>query len=449
MEPGPFPLTTMERVFWWEDRPSHPFYCCLHVRFSGALNRVRFEQASRLALDRHPLLRSRLHGPRDGRPAWQPGPSADVPVEWHAGGVGGRYPDAHPIDLFAQPPTRLVVRAEPDRAEFFLQVHHACSDGRGILEFMADLASAYGRLSGVPTSPLPPLSPAKLRERGRITLNRSQLWSLLSHGGEIARFLFKKPVPITPIASPYSGYAVRHAEDFTLGVNETDALKRTARALEVNVNDLLIRDFFLALARRRRSWGVECAGDRLRLMIPVSLRTHRAVDLPAANVLSPIFLDRLPEDTADPAALLAGIHAEMKVIKQHHLALLFVLAHGLTGSFGRLMRAQFRKPRCWLSASLTNIGRLPTRGSPPTLPDGRIVVGDVIVESIHGIAPNRPGQAATLVVISYAGRLHFNLHTDIHHLSSRQALELRDAFLACLHDTIQTSTRQPPPSPGR
>ena len=71
-----------------------------------------------------------------------------------------------------------------------------------------------------------------------------------------------------------------------------------------SINDLLARDLFLAIDRWRRNANVSAGDDWLRMMIPMNMRRPSDALMPAADVVSTVFLDRRPRDFANPGSLL-------------------------------------------------------------------------------------------------------------------------------------------------
>ena len=182
------------------------------------------------------------------------------------------------------------------------------------------------------------------------------------HG--VRRYLMRKPVPLTPQADDDSDerppvvYPAALHIDFSL--EETELLRRATRQLgpKITLNDLLTRDLFLTIGAWRTHENIAQDEDWLRLMIPTDLRTKAAREMPGANVVGAVFLDRRNTQLSNPRALLDGIHDELDLIKSHRLDLIFV------GSVlaGRLLPGGLRRivprHRRLGTAIFSNIGRL-------------------------------------------------------------------------------------------
>jgi hypothetical protein len=72
---------------------------------------------------------------------------------------------------------------------------------------------------------------------------------------------------------------------------------------------------------------------------------------------------------------------------------------------------------------VTNLGRVLNRHRLPRR-EGRIALGDVVLESIEILAPLRPFTSAAFAIHFYARRLAITLHYDSRVLSKHQADDL-------------------------
>lgn len=414
------PLTVIEEVLHWLDRPACPWSCFARLSLSKAPEREALESAARLVIRRHPLLRARLV-PGRRAPAFRIGDDDAPDVTWLSGPVGGPLPALPPIDLARENGVRFAVVEGDGAADLVVQWHHVCCDALGILAAVHDLLAAWDHAaSGAPGEPdLPRLEPERLRDRGVrvpglggfLRLARGQLVGL--HG--VRKFLAREPVPLVP-RSPAPpdgplppGYPALHGT--VLPAGETRALREAAIARGVTLHELLTRDLFLGLGdfRKRAAPGEE---DRwLRLMVPVSLRWTDSLRLPACNLLSCVFLDRRGRDLLDEEALLDGLHEELDEIRRLDLRLTFLLSAGLARFLPGGLERQVRADRSRVSAIFTNAGRL-FPGSRLAGEDGFLVAGGATVREVELVPPLQPREAATFCASVYAGRLRLTLHRD-------------------------------------
>ncbi len=332
------PLTTMEEFLYWEDRPAYPWSCFVRLRFSGCLDRKAFESAVRTVLARHPLLAAKVETAGRGRLRWSAVEDPAPAIKWESAPIGGPFPPATRLDLRREIGIRFHVRTDATATEAIIQFHHACCDGVGIALVVRDLLVAYAVANGtVPSrARLTALDPGKLAGRGRfgLTLGKllrmapKQLVGLLG----ARQFLMRKPAPLVPhsvcpndgpLPEPYPAI-VHHLFDR----QSAAGIRKAAVRQGVTSNDLLARDLFLALAEWRLRQNIVDDGSWLRMMIPMSLRTADDRLMPAANMVSSVFLDRRGPDFADADLLLRGIHEEMDLIKRTAPGFYLYFFHG-------------------------------------------------------------------------------------------------------------------------
>lgn len=449
------PLTVLEEVLYWLDRPSYPVACFARLTLSRLPDRAAMEAAARVVVRRHPLLRARVVERRGGRPAWRVLDEAAPDLRWLDRPGGGSYPALSPPDPRREPGCRfLVVPGEPGPGcDLVVQWHHLCGDGLAVARVIHELLVAYDRAaSGARGEPdLPPLDPEALRRRGGLTAG----WLLRLLPGQAvglkgaAQFLFRSPVPIVPhVPAPATdplppGYPA--VETTTLDGPATRGYRRRAVASGVSLHELLTRDVFLALRRWGRQAG-HLDDDRwLRLMVPVSLRGAEDRLVPAANQVSAVFLDRRGRDMEDARGLLRGIHDELDQIRRHRLRYTFLLASALARSWPGGLRRQAGSDRCRVSALLTNLGKL-FQGSALAGPDGRLVAGGTRVEEVEFVAPFQPHVCAAFCAYVYAGRLRLTLHRDPRPLPAGDGAAL---LAACRERLLSPAGDAIPSPPGK
>jgi hypothetical protein len=419
-----------------DDRPAYPMNFFIRLRFAGRFDRSALDTAASIALARHPLLTAIAY--RSGRRwIWRP-VGISPAVHWLETSPEEALPRLEPLDVRLVPGIRLVVCEGSGRADIVVQCHHACCDGLGALYFIEDLLIAYAQARGVvSSSALRVLRPERLRSRGRFGLTARNLPKTLSNLmtglGGVRRFLMRTPKPLVPHrpCADESSVASDYPASLTTELDETECarLRTAARQWGVSTNDLLARDFFLALNEWRRRRVPDRDGGWLRLTVPVNLRTQNDQDLPAANVVTMVFLDRLPADMEHPHRLLDSIHEQIQRIKNRRLGLLFVLSLGVCRWLPGGLRRGTRASRCMATTVLTNLGVVLDRGPLPHR-DGHVAIDDLVLERVDAMAPLRPLTSAAAGVCTYAGRLCITLHYDSRVLDQSDATELLDGFAA-------------------
>ena len=442
----PLPLVPFEEYMLLDDRPAHPMDFYFRLRFSDRLERGPLTAALGAVLARHPLL-SALVAPtdRDGH-AWIPAGNRPPSVRWRSAPSRNGLGHVSPIDLRQETGVRLHVTQSPSGTDLVAQFHHACCDGLAAAAFLEELLADYalriGAIAGPPVTcgpsnrlVLPRRAPDLLYARQQAAIGRGSrsgrlgTWDIFAHA----------PVPMVPhrprpaSAAPPASYPAAMTRE--LGLSETATFCETARELGVTVNDLLVRDVFLAVGQWK---ACRCPGlprDRLRLLIPISLRGRTAAPMPAANIVSLAFVDRRPKDFTDPERLLAGVHRQMDHIKHTNLreaflACLQTLAE-TPGEIARMTAAD----RCWTTGVLSNFGA-PFQNTALPLRDGYVVLDDNVLEGIDIAVPLRPHTCVALAVFTYAGRLGLTLHYDPEPFRPAWADELLETLTGCVHESV-------------
>jgi len=311
---------------------------------------------------------------------------------------------------------------------------------------VGDFLIAYALLRGEDPRRLrlPELDARRLAARGKYGLSA---WRLLKMAPRqlvglvgAMQFFGRQPAPVLPHQTvpdddpPPAGYPASRSQ--VLAVEETQSLRRAAKRRGVTLNDLLARDVFLALHDWRTRHGAGDPHQWLRMMVPMNLRRNSDRLLPAANVVSSVFLDRRGVDCDDAGRLLRGIHDEMQLIKDNQLGLTFILWLRACGLLRGGLRRYARKDQCITSSVFTNLGTLDRR-TPLPKEDGFVVAGDVVLREIDTIVPIGPYNCVAFSAHIYARRLAFTLHYDPRPVSDRQAADLLETLARHLRESCE------------
>ncbi|MBP86288.1 MAG: chromosome condensation protein [Planctomycetaceae bacterium] len=438
------PLTVIEELMFHQDCAAYPYTCFIRLRFAGCLRRDEFEDAAAQAAERHPMLLASIE-PKSRRPRWRMHSRRSPSIEWRTEPVTEAFPAATYLEL-EQGGLRLIVVVGKATSELIVQFHHACCDGLGIFQFIHDLLVLYALAQDVAVRrAFPSYEPDRLPQRGTFGLTWRKFFAMAGKQSVglrgVRQFLARSPAPLIPHEREASKaptpdvYPAACAEHFVADVSA--GLREQAASLGVTTNDLLARDLFVAMTkfRRRRNLSEDAW---LRLMVPMNLRNTADRRLPAANVVSSVFLDRRGTDVDDRAQLLASIHDEMQLIKDNELGFTFVFSL----HFNRLVPGGLRRAavgnRCNASAIFTNLGKLLSRTGLPK--DGEsLVCGNVRLDGIEILAPLTPYTCAAFAAGWLGNRLSLTLHHDPRVLSAEHARELLDLFAAQVHSTAGVS----------
>ncbi len=432
----PLPLNAIEHYMLADDSADYPRCFFIVVWLRERLEESRLGDAIEVATRRHPLLRAQVEYAGDRPKRWRACHDPRYPIQWNVESSelsGDDQQVLSPIDLRCQPGLRFSVSRDEEGDVLGIEFHHACTDGLGAIQFVGDLLAAYGTEAGAAQSTLPPLDEHLLASRDSLGLTgwrRPLRWLYGSLGwlGAI-EFLAHHPAPLgkLPAASESRG---NRASGFcwrALTEEETSAVIRAAKQDRVTVNDLLLRDVFIAIQE-----FVEChwparSRDHKRIMVPTNLRVAGDERMPAANVVAMINLDRRPHRWTDRSRMLRVLHWELTAVKRLRLGVVFVqILHTLQMLFGSL-RPFLPVDRCQATCVVSNLG--------PVFP----TIGTEVIRAIEFYPPIRPLTSAAFGVATHGGRLMLSLHYDAAALSAEEGAELIDLAIGQLRASVRAT----------
>ena len=405
----------------------------------------------RTLVPRHPLFAATVQTGRGGRLRWVPVENPSPKIEWEAAPTGGPLPEGTHLDLRREIGVRFHVRTDGTDSDVTVQFHHSCCDGVGFTLFIQELLVAYALACGnAPKQAcLAELDATKLVGRGRFGLNfwkflRMMPQQLVGLSGA-RQFLMRVSTPVIPhrpaandAPLPKAYPAMVH---YLFDRETTEQIRMASVRQGATRNDMLARDLFLALTEWRERHNIADDGNWLRMMIPMNLRSGEDRLMPAANIVSSVFLDRRKPDCADPARLLRGIHDEMDLIKRLRLGFTFVFSTALCRWLPGGLEKQIRKDKCTISCIFTNLGTILAH-VPLACRDDRIVAGNVTLNDLDIVVPVRPYSCVTVAAAVYAHRLGVTLHYDPRPLTEQQANDLLEIFVQRIRESIAAGARQ-------
>lgn len=440
----PLPLAPFELYYDFDDGPEYPTTFPVELRFSGPLNRAWFECALRDTVARHPLLAARIQDCKGG-PCWVA--SQDLPpLDWNDYDVPIRVATGDAVDLRTGTGFRTWVRASQQQARVLFQVHHACCDGLAALQLVQELLARYRIASGDSDGErlLRKIDPQLLTARDVLATEqprKSSVWTGILDGWYTLKLwssiLWKSPEVLQPPRGGKAEDPGRELLEFqveALASDETAALRKLAIACGATTNDLLLRDLLLVLRR----WNDRQAGPRLgrlRITVPVSVRTRADAAMPAANRIGYGFVTARLDERDDPAAVLGIVREETRRIKDWHLGLYFLGGLSFARKFPGMFASVMRRERSFATAVLSNVGRFSP--DPSLKPDEKWHCGDLTLEWIGGAPPLRRLTRAAIIVIEYAGQASLCLRTDPHYFDDVATRELLTALVEQVRESIR------------
>jgi NRPS condensation-like uncharacterized protein len=229
--------------------------------------------------------------------------------------------------------------------------------------------------------------------------------------------------------------ALRHR--FT--VEQTEALRNAARGQGVTLNDLLLRDMFLAAQDWLDRHDTQRNTGLVRIAVPINLRTRLHTEMPAANCVCMINIERRVHRWKDRRKMLDRLRWEMGMVKRLRVGVVMLrlvqLLRFVTGSL-RLMLPDHRSVA---SCCVSNLGQ-PMCDSHLADHDGRIRTGNVELVEVELLPPVRPFTSASFGVASFGGRLTLSLHADRRLLGEEGGRELLELYANRLDETAREAT---------
>ncbi|MBX7187301.1 MAG: hypothetical protein K1Y01_19315 [Vicinamibacteria bacterium] len=428
-------LTPFEELMHELHSAARPMVFMVRLHFEGRFEMEACRKAVFATFSHHPLTRSRVAGRSPGL-FWEVVRDPTVSVE-----EGDPPPIAFSSPSLEDGPGVVVrVTIGSQRSLLDIELHHAVSDGRGALALLRDFLTEYARALGAEVPPVD-RDQEMLRSRGHFGLSLPSLLSeaprqLLGLIG-IRRAVMRHPVrvrgAIDPAKAPVPDAPEREVPRVffhRFDPDTTGLIARAARAKGATTNHVLVTTIYEAIVAWRERQGESADGSWIRVATPFDLRTLEQLErLPAANVMSLVFLDRRARAVRQPDRLLISLRNEMGFIRAWRLALTFVLALAALKPFSGLRR---RLMKLRATAFATNLGRIV-----PTGPMGKVTAGGVTLDRVDAFVPLLPDTPLSFGFYQYAGELNLTLRYDPEVFTASDAREFFDSYLARVSDAAR------------
>lgn len=438
---------------FFDDYPAYPNTIGCRLNLSGTLDVPAMELAQKLAFQRNPMMNMTLDTKRRV-PRWTQ--CAQNPVVSH---LPDRFVDNHflkKIDLDKEAGGQLHWAHANNRSCFNFFTHHASADGLGGLKVVSEFMHAYELISkaGMPLSPEQEAEISKklgrvelqlLDRRGRYGFCSWRFFKsiprqMIGFFG-VKEFLANRPETLTTarhgplddkIPDDYPGFYSRNLEEINL-------LRERAGKDTVTANELILQCVFQATAKWRQKHGYGNDKDLIRIMVPINLRNISDRYRPASNRSSFVTLDRQQAKCQNEQQLLGSIRFQMNVVKGNELGYTFLHMLNFSTWLPRGVR-RFTDPESVGSTLMvTNLGEPFRRTRLPKNEEGKLLLGDQVLESVELLAPLRPNTQAAFAVGRYAGHTFLTLTYDNRVLKAESARELVD--MVCTEVRAKTGSK--------
>ena len=447
----PLHLAPIDEFFRQDDRPDYPMAFTSHLTFSGEIQREPFESALAVALERHPLLQALTKPAKGGKLCWVAARDLSPKIVWGQVGDAFEFESAEKIDLTRELGLRLWVYTSEGNSEVLLQFHHACCDGTGAYRFIGDLLAEYGIRTAFDNRPVVESCDIRLLKDRRMKMAgdvlRSSATTSIRRAIKHGWFVFSRKIsPLSQSASTIreskvDGLASQRATMEYPGIvtrvfdkSQYKILRDAASAEGAMFNDLLLTEMFVAI----RDWNSRCGDSgrqRLRILMPTDLRGKDDIMMPAANMTAYSFITRASGECDNPKQLLRSVRDETLQIKREQRGKRFIDAIMLGFYIPGLIKYLLGRNRCLSTVILSNVGD-PSRRFLARFPreQGKVICGNLRLESISGVPPLRPLSRATVSIVTYGREFAINVRCD----PMTMSLEDANAFLDLFVERLQT-----------
>lgn len=391
-----------------------------HVRFwfDGIFAKEIFKISLANILPEQPLWQSYLEGAASSRTSklhWRRTPHLVMPwIDWQQGDRPLAFPDDNPaIDLRQEIGLRLFIHETGSRTELTITFHHATSDGKSIFTFVEDLLAAYAELSGGPKR-IPRLDSELLADRAYFGLTTSQRLSRIWRDMIVLiKFFTMLPMtlvgkPIQKNIGPTDTYRVVRKTILKENLNQ---VKLYAKEHASSLNDVLLRDLFVALGSWNKISGAHGFGRKVTIAVPVCMRGEKFQTMPASNFVSMHVLHVPNRLLTEPEALLRHIHKVMKFVKSFEMGHTLVVFAMLAGKIPGLLASFLALPVSKATAVLTNLG-IPFHGSSLLNANGRVAIPGIVMTGVETLPPIRNKTRIAISINSYDGDLRMTMRYD-------------------------------------
>ena len=441
----PAVLTPIEDYFFLDDNADYPMVVWYRMEIRGQLDHAALADAFHKTSARHPMLTAIIDDQTRRHPHWLANPKSSLEIQYEQPLNESGFPEARPMDLRTEPGTRVFLNDFGDRHQVTLQVHHCCSDAIGIQHFLSDVLCEYAkRGDGCPlVNVIRKLDPRRFSKRSAPQVPRWRytlgIHRTLGRCRDVVRILFSSPAQLCKSSAlPVSDNRLtnRELEDtdlpapegFGISVSEhefdqeeTSRILQTARDASVSVNSLILSHLFQTVLNWRIEHGIHESNDKLRICVPVNLRTEEDRALTATNSLSLLFVDRMASEVRNTKKLIKGVEAEIRNGRRD-MWLTFIATLSVARMLpGQVVERFTEKNQAWSTCLFSNVG-VAFSELASHFEDGKIDLGGANVESWSFLPPLRKYLGLSVGCSTCAGRLKLACHFD-RKLVTREAMQ--------------------------
>jgi NRPS condensation-like uncharacterized protein len=429
--------TPWEKYMLADDTSDYPMTCHMRFWFEGKWDRNLFEKALLHCLNLHPMLRAILE-PQAGNQLWKfLEPDLEHQFSWiHCEQL---FSDEHASKLSdwraqLKPDLRSQFRMIEflDKSLLIVKFHHAVSDGIGIFEAMEDLlrfydatTKAYGLEQSYDQIPARHERTEKHVSDYRRSI-RERVQSGISQLVRIGNYFGRCPIQVGLPDSMPSEQETDGSRCLGSVVREVCTSQTCRGLIQRGKSDgITMNDQILVVIYRWLSniLSKESPDARIRLAVPINLRSEGIAPLSAQNAVSMVFLDRKLGDCSDRALLLKSVVHEMQNIKRNRLGHAMLNVLGTITKSTRLTKRILSSRLANCTMVVTNLGR-PFQKCSLLNEEGTVCAGQMRLIGVDTMPPLRRGTRLAISVNGYAGKLSLSLRFDSKYIDSKRARQI-------------------------
>ncbi len=424
---GCLPLTPFERYLVRDSALAASLVIRVAMNFRGECHRELLTKAYRIAASRQPMFHATLTKASDVK--WQVSECC-LDLIWKeqiASAEGLADAVVTEIDLNKEPGLRTTVTPHDQGLFVTLDVQHACCDGQGARQLLAEWWGIYDQLVRQGDYQLKELQIEPLLERG--VYRRPERSSVGFWEGLWNLFLTVRGRTVR-LAAQGVAHTHRRPLERVLSVSQTASLREALKEQGFSINDLGVAASFVAYEDVFQKRG---RGTRLTVVNPVDLRYPSDLKVAACNRVGLAYLRRAWKRSRDLKVVLKEVRGILEYVKRKYVGAEFL--HGLAGLennpklYDWVIRNKFFTPTLQFTC-LGDTTRAMRYRFQQT--DGAVQVGMLFLDRISGIAPLAPGVPLSISACETSDRLSLTFHADGGFISVEEQSQFATRFMNLL-----------------
>ncbi len=341
------------------------------------------------------------------------------------------------------------IPAPKSRYFFVIECHHAVSDGLGLRQCVGEWIVIYDRLTtqGEGKGKLVKLDPMRLADRGLIKrpppTADSRPPTVLESIKLSFSFLSLRPKKLASserLQLPLSNTANHIHRVLILSPEDTDRVLSAEAVESATFNDIAVAAVLRMVVHWNEKQSLRSTSEaqnkaqRLRVMIPVDLRSIQDMRMPAANRLGFGFVVADSQACSDRQTLIARVFEQTKALRQFGLGWDFPEIFNFVSRMPKLAKWITRIPLNGATAVVTNLGDLTRRHRRQlaAMDDLYPRCGDLKLEAVFCVPPLRPKTLMGIGLCRCGETLAIGMILDGSRFSEDDAKELLDAYAKTL-----------------